>query len=130
MRPGFNRFYQLLIKFRKNYPLLRRETFLEEQDISWHGLNPLNPEWENDNRFVAFTLNIPEQGPDLYVAFNASHVPLTLHIPHVAINKSWYWVVNTHNAPPEDFFDEDQAKKLEAYTYRISSYSAIMLRAR
>jgi isoamylase len=129
-RSGFHRFYRLLIDFRKKYPLLGRNIFLSEKDITWHGLTSFNPQWESDNRFVAFTLNLPDdKGPDLYVAFNASHVSLTITIPKAAEGKCWYWVVNTHNLPPEDFFDEEHPIKLEAQTYRISSYSAIMLRA-
>lgn len=127
-RSGFYRFYHSLIEFRKNYPLLRRDKFLSEKDVTWHGLAPFNPQWDNDNRFVAFTLNV-EDGPDLYVAFNASHDPLTLTLPPPRKGTAWHWVVNTHNLPPEDFLDEAHTKKVEAQTFRISSYSAIMLRA-
>jgi isoamylase/glycogen operon protein len=128
-RTGFHRFFRSLIHFRNNDPLLKRETFLTDQDISWHGLTPLDPQWENDNRFVAFTLNIPDQGPDLYVAFNASHVPLTLTLPPLNEGKSWYWVVNTHNPPPEDFLEEQDRKKVASMTYRIPSYTSILLKA-
>ncbi|WP_068466566.1 glycogen debranching protein [Candidatus Protochlamydia phocaeensis] len=128
-KPGFFRFYRSLIEFRKKEPLLGREAFLEDKDVSWHGLSPLNPEWENDNRFVAFSLNIPDKGPDLYAAFNASHVPLTINIPHAGEGMHWVWVVNTHNPPPEDFFEEGQRKRLLAHTYRIPSYTAILLKA-
>ncbi len=129
IRSGFYRFYRLLIDFRKKYPLLGRNTFLGDKDISWHGLVPLDPQWENDNRFIAFTLNIPDKGPDLYVAFNTSHLPLTITIPNAEKGKNWYWIVNTHNFPPDDFLDEDQPRMLEAHTVRIFSYSAMMLRA-
>lgn len=129
IRTGFHRFFRLLIQFRNNYPLLRREDFLTDQDIQWHGLAPLDPQWENDNRFVAFTLNLPEQGPDLYVAFNTSHLPLTITFPSLPEGKSWYWVVNTHNSSPTDFYEDGHLPKVEARTYRIHSYTSIMLRA-
>jgi isoamylase len=128
-RTGFHRFVSSLIHFRNHYPLLRRDKFLTDKDISWHGLTPLDPQWENDNRFIAFTLNIPDKGPDLYVAFNAAHLPLTLTLPSPGEGTVWYWVVNTHNLPPEDFYDEGHLKRVEARTYRIPSYTAIMLRA-
>lgn len=127
-RAGFYRFYRSLIEFRKNYPLLRRDTFLGEKDVTWHGLTPFNPQWDNDNRFIAFTLNL-EDGPDLYVAFNAAHVPLNLTLPPPRKDTSWHWIVNTHNVSPGDFLDEKHTKKVESQTFRISSYSAIMLRA-
>jgi isoamylase/glycogen operon protein len=128
VRPGFFRFYRSLIQFRKDHPMLRRDTFLGEKDITWHGLAPLNADWGNDNGFVAFTLN-SDQGPDLYVAFNAAHVAQTINIPSAGEGKEWQWVVNTHNPPPNDFFEEEHRQKLLVNTFRIPSYSAIMLKA-
>ena len=49
VRPGFYRFFRSLIHFRKNHPLLGRENFLTEKDITWHGMMPSKPEWEKDN---------------------------------------------------------------------------------
>jgi isoamylase/glycogen operon protein len=129
-RQEFYRYYRSLIEFRKKYALLRRDAFLSDKDISWHGLSPLNPEWEHDNRFIAFTLNLPDKGPDLYVAFNACHVPHTIHIPQPREGTVWHWIVNTNNLPPDDFFDEEHPRLLEAATFRISAYSAIMLQAK
>ncbi|MBA3722882.1 MAG: glycogen-debranching protein [Parachlamydiaceae bacterium] len=129
-RPGFLRFYKSLIAFRKSYPLLGRDIFLTEKDITWHGLKAFNPDWQNDNRFLAFTLNLPDKGPDLYVAFNACHVPHTIHIPPPREGTCWYWVVNTQNSPPEDFYDSSQLKRVDDLTFRIAAYSSIMLHAR
>lgn len=126
IRPGFYRFFRSLIHFRKNHPLLGRESFLSEQDITWHGIAPCKPDWEHDNSFIAFTLN-NTNGPQLYVAFNAGHNMQTITIPPAGEGKGWRWVVNTHNPTPHDFFDEDQRQKLNSKTFRISSYSAIML---
>lgn len=129
VRPGFYRFFRSLIQFRKEHPQLGRDTFLEDKDITWHGVQPQNPDWGNDNHFVAFTLN-SEKGPDLYVAFNAGHVAQTINIPTAEQGKYWQWVVNTHNPSPDDFLDEEHRQKLLTNTYRIPSYSAIMLEAK
>ncbi|MFI5342978.1 MAG: hypothetical protein ACHQUC_02030, partial [Chlamydiales bacterium] len=128
-RPGFQRFFRSLIHFRKNEPLLSRDQFLSDKDVSWHGLMPNQPDWEKDNGFVAFSLNSPDQGPQLYAAFNASHVPLTIHLPETNKGQSWYWIVNTYNPSPQDFFDPEQQKKLEFSTIRIPSYTAYLLKA-
>ncbi len=128
-RPGFFRFFRSLIAFRKEYSLLGRDTFLDDSNVSWHGTIPLHPEWENDNRFVAFSLNIPDQGPDLYVAFNASHTPLMVTLPQPAEGKHWVCVVNTHNPPPEDYYEEGYRKRVISTNIRIPSYTSIMLKA-
>lgn len=127
-RPGFYRFFQSLIHFRKSHPQFERDNFLGEKDITWHGVTPLNPDWENDNGFVAFTLN-SELGAELYIAFNAGHITQTITIPPSSPDKYWVWVVNTHTPPPDDFFDDEHRQKLLAPIYRIPSYSAIMLKA-
>jgi isoamylase len=129
IRPGFHRFFYSLINFRKKHPLLRRDEFLKEQDISWHGLLPLQPEWEKDNCFVAFTLNDAQHEADLYVAFNASHLSHVITLPPPRANTQWHWIVNTQNSSPEDFLDEEHRFKVIGQNYRISSYSAIMLQA-
>lgn len=127
-KPGFHRFFRSLIHFRKNHPLLRREHFLGDKDITWHGLNPSQPDWGNDNRFIAFTLN-DDLGPNLFVAFNASHLSQTVHLPDPPANQAWHWVINTHNPPPDDFFDEDRRRPLSSSSFRIPSYSSILLQA-
>jgi len=128
-KPGFNRFMRGLIQFRKTEPLLRREAFLNEQDVSWHGTLPNSPEWEKDNGLVALSLNLANEGPQIYAVFNAFHTSSTINLPALNPGYSWYWVVNTHNPPPEDFFEEGQRRKLELNTIRIPSYSAYLLKA-
>ena len=127
-KTGFYRFFCSLIQFRNAHPELGRDHFLKEQDITWHGLMPGLPDWDNDNGFIAFTLN-SDAGSDLYVAFNASHLVQTANIPPAGKGKRWHWVVNTHNPPPEDFFDEENRMPLVGHTHRLSSYSAILLYA-
>lgn len=127
-RPGFLNYYKALIRFRKQHPQLRRDTFLGPDDVTWHGMNPNQPEWENDNRFIAFTLNTPGEGANLYAAFNADHLPHTIHLPPPPANKSWHWVVNTQNPPPEDFYEN--GPRVESKNIRMSSYSALLLEAR
>lgn len=49
----FCRFYASLIKFRKSCPLLGRDAFLRDDDITWHEAH-----WENEaSKFIAFTLH-------------------------------------------------------------------------
>jgi isoamylase/glycogen operon protein len=128
-RPGFYPFYRFMIHFRNQHPLLRKDTFLTDKHITWHGQFPFNPDWSHDNRLVAFTLNNSDQRANLYTAFNAGHLPITITIPPAPEGKHWFWVVNTHQIPPDDFYDEARRIPLEALTYRLYSYSAILLQA-
>ncbi|MDP1879305.1 MAG: isoamylase [Parachlamydiaceae bacterium] len=125
--PGFHRFYRAVIDFRNQHPILKNPTFLTEEDISWHGIHPFHPDWDNDNRFIAFSLNSKNKKDGIYVAFNASHVPLTIHIPTPEKGQQWRWVINTWNPPPDDFFDEELRKPLFINSFRIQPNSAILL---
>lgn len=129
-RPGFWRFVSSLINFRKTHPLLRKNTFLTDQDITWHGIQENNPDWGNDDKFIAFTLQNPDEGPHLYVAFNTSPLLQVAHLPKPCAGKSWYWVVNTHHLSPDDFYEASEEHKYEGKTVRVHSYSSIMLEAR
>lgn len=127
-RPGFNRFFKNLIEFRKTHPQFKRGTFLNDKDITWHGLTPSDPDWGNDNHIIAFTLET-DGHPDIYVAFNASHQRRSVTLPATGAEKEWRWVVNTHNQTPNDFFDKDHRARLMANPCIIPAYSAIMLEA-
>lgn len=130
IRPGFYRFYRSLIHFRNEEPLLRRELFLKEKDITWHGIVPEHPDWNNDNHFVAFTLNDVDGMASIYLAFNASHQAQIVTLPLLKKGNQWFWVVNTNHSSPNDFVEDNKRISLEAATYRLAPYSAIMLKAR
>lgn len=124
---GFYRFYRGLIHFRKQHPLLRRESFFGENDVKWHGLVPNQPDWEHDSHFIAFSLHFPNGEPGLYIAFNTSHVYQSVKLPPPGEGKAWQWVVNTHNLFPDDFFEGTRRKKFDQPAYRMAPYSSIML---
>ena len=75
------RFVQEVIAFRKEHPILSKPEFFTEKEIEWHGLEPHQPNWGPENRFVAYTLG------DLYVAFNAYHYEVVATLP--ASKSSW-----------------------------------------
>ncbi len=128
VRPGFHRYFSSLIDFRKNNTRLWKDHFLTDKEIAWHGLTPFNPDWGNDNHFVAFTL-IEDKLSILYIAFNALNNSQTVKIPPPPEGKHWIWIVNTFNNPPDDFYEENQRKFVIGDTIRMHSYSAIMLKA-
>ena len=84
-----------LIAFRRANPLLTRRRFLTDNDVLWHGLQPLQPNWGPDNRFIAFTLKgSQDHPPDLYVAFNSSQDDVEVTLPDIQGGK-WEWIFDT-----------------------------------
>ena len=65
---------------RPNIPLLcpnhspNNSTFVNDGVVQWHGEAPLEPDWSESSRLVAYTLS-DGRGGGLYVAFNTSHKP-------------------------------------------------------
>lgn len=119
----FYRFFRLMIKFRLANPILHQRTFLENEDIQWHGLHPLKPNFAE--KFVAYTLFDHEKGENLYIAFNPQEGESVVTFPKSF--KHWHWIVNTANPPPDDFFEKP--KPIESQTYKMGGYSALMLKA-
>lgn len=66
---------------RRQRPELRRSSFMDNRGMTWHGQQPYQPEWTDETRLVAFSLSSPTEG-GLYCAFNTSHRPATVDLPH------------------------------------------------
>lgn len=122
---GFFRFCQLMIQFRKTHSILRKGHFLTEKEIIWHGIEPNQPAWDQDNRFIAFSLIDKEQKMELYIAFNSSHIPIEAKYPLLG-RMHWGRVVDTHNESPEDFMEKPEL--ITKGTYTLFPYSAIILK--
>ncbi|MFN3692280.1 MAG: glycogen debranching protein GlgX, partial [Fervidobacterium sp.] len=112
-------FVKKIIKFRKEHPALKREFFYEKMDrfgnpvtdITWHGLNPFEPDTSYYSHSIAFMISGFDivKGvridDDIYVILNQWKEPLTFLLPPIYGNK-WYRIVDTSLPYPEDFLDE------------------------
>lgn len=127
---GFYRFYRLLIHFRQKHLLLRHNQFYKTNDLEMHGAKLLNPNWDNEDQIIAFTLIDHLHGEDLYIAFNASQNAVEFELPPNTDSKKWHWVANTANASPEDFREDFPSEtSIVPPIYQMSPYSAILLKA-
>ncbi|CUI17440.1 isoamylase [Candidatus Protochlamydia naegleriophila] len=120
----FFHFFKKLINFRKTSPLLKQDHFLTDKEVRWHGLEVDNPDWENDNRLLALTLQGAD-GPELYLAFNASDLSQTVEVPSAGNNRSWRWLINTSLPSPKDFYEIEE--KLPSNSIQLAPYSSIIL---
>ncbi|BFI30036.1 isoamylase [Marchantia polymorpha subsp. ruderalis] len=120
------RFFSEAIKFRRHHPLLGRDCFLSNRDITWHEDN-----WGNhDSRFLAFTLHATTSKPcgDLYAAFNAHTYFVKTVLPRPPDGKRWFRVVDTNLPSPADFVSEGVEGVEESYN--IAPFSSILLLAK
>jgi isoamylase/glycogen operon protein len=83
-------FVRDLISFRKKYPFLHSARHLNDENILWHGHQPLHANWDYSSRFIAFQT---KTNPSFYLAFNNSHQPASITLP----SASWRLIVNTED---------------------------------
>ncbi|XP_057980930.1 isoamylase 1, chloroplastic isoform X2 [Malania oleifera] len=131
----FFRFCCLMTKFRQECESLGLNDFPTAERLQWHGHSPGMPDWSETNRFVAFTL-IDLTKREIYVAFNSSHLPITVALPERP-GCRWEPLVDTSKPPPFDFLSDDLSERdvaikqysnfLDANLYPMLSYSSIIL---
>lgn len=119
------RFFSKVIKFRRMHPLLGRDSFLTDGDVTWHETN-----WDNpDSRFLAFTLHDRGQGGgSVYAAFNAHTYFVNATLPSPPQGKSWKRVIDTNLPSPNDF-SENGVDGLQS-EYNVAPFSCILLLAK
>lgn len=125
---GFYRYYKGLIHFRRNNALLRRDQFLKDSDIEWHGHELFKPNWNQGDQFIAFRLKDATEHNDLYIAFNPTAKPAKIQLPYNRPYHHWVWVVNTSHPSPKDFSVSTKARVSEC-DYTMLPYSSLMLQS-
>ena len=102
------RFVKLMIKFRRDHPVLRRRHFFDGNDgITWHGERESEPDWSHEASWLAFLLDggqvkRPDGSPDddIFVMMNASDDWRHFVVP--GRGREWRKMVDTSRPSPED----------------------------
>lgn len=131
----YYRFCRLMTKFRRECESIGLDDFPTAERLQWHGHQPGMPDWSKSSRFVAFSLTDAVKG-EIYVAFNASHLPVTVTLPDRP-GYRWESLVDTSKPSPYDFLSDDlpdrataakqYAHFLDSNLYPMLSYSSIIL---
>ena len=87
-------------------------------DIHWHGPTPFQPDFSEQSRSAAFSLDGRftgrdgdpdyQQDNDFYVAMNVSPAALTFTIPPSPTGRSWRRLVDTAAPSPRDILPENE----------------------
>ncbi|KAK9833179.1 hypothetical protein WJX74_009440 [Apatococcus lobatus] len=109
---GYARYFRHLVRLRLSRPELKRTTFGNSHHICWHGEEPGEPDWTETSRLVAWSVSTPvgevNGAAGLYIAFSASHQPISLQLP-VWPGRVWQPVVDTGKPAPYDMLVADSA---------------------
>ncbi len=94
-------FVKGLIALRAAHASLRRDRFLTDEDIQWHGEVPHEPDFGPHARSLAWRLKGLDGAPDLFVALNTSSDDRLFQLPQAKAPCLWHRVLDTfQNRPP------------------------------
>ena len=106
-------FFQYMIQFRKDHPVIRKDlepSYLGIPAMSIHGLTPDETNFSGDSHVVCVRFagyNEATQEEDLvYLSVNAGWYPVTLTLPELPEKYEWKVAVNTGD-PKHQFFHKD-----------------------
>jgi isoamylase len=113
------RFWKLLIDFRRRHAVLRRDTFLGDADIHWHGCLLNAPGWNDGaSRVLAFTLD------GVHVILNMDDQDLDFELPP---GREWRRAFDTSLPAPDDASEPGAEPAVSAERYRAAGRSAVVL---
>lgn len=122
--------------------LLQRRSFLEEDNIEWHGAEQSPPMWDDPAcKFLAMALKGDAESRqstsgslnmhgDLFVAFNAGDQSEKVALPSLAGDASWTLLVDTALPFPGFFTVDGVPLEDGSVTYEMKSHSCILFEAR
>ncbi|MCL2154510.1 MAG: glycogen debranching protein GlgX [Leptospirales bacterium] len=136
-------FTKNMIRFRKKHHILRSKKFFTGdelsngiEDISWHGTEILNPEWENGEPFIAALINgefaktsSQEGDSDFFMIFNATFDDLDFQIPKSPSGRKWKISINTELIAGKDIDLEDNNSYYTSPLIKVKHKSVIVLTA-
>ena len=113
-------FFQYMIQFRKNHPVIRKDlepSYLGVPAMSTHGLTPEETNFSGDSHVVCVRFagyNEATQKEDLvYLAVNSGWFPVTLTLPELPEHYKWKVAVNTGD-PKCQFFHKNSMPTVES----------------
>jgi len=132
-------FTKNMIKFRKAHPILRSNKFFTgnktdngTEDISWHGTEILNPEWEKGEPFIAALLNgqyAKTSDSDFFMIFNATFEDLYFQIPQSPSGRKWKISINTELSAGKDILLDDNNEYYTSPVINVKQKSVVVLTA-
>jgi glycogen operon protein len=119
------RFFRKIVSLRRRHAVFRRAEFLtgadrngdDLPDLCWHGLEAGKPDWSQEAKVLAFTLDGSELGKsekddDFLVIFNEDRKEQRFEIPRPRKGTAWFRIVDTGRPSPGDILEEDRAEPL------------------
>jgi glycogen operon protein len=119
-----------VLALRRAHPVLRREAFYTDEDIQWFAPNGSSPAWSDFRQKCLACLIRGQDGPDLYLMFNAESEAVTFAVPPRS-PRSWRLAADTAESSSLGFYSPgEEAALANPVRYFVHSRSSVILVAR
>jgi len=128
------RFFRLLIRFRKDHPVLTHGfTDLAERNpaaVVWHGVKSEKPDWSSESRSLAVQISDMNNGRrrDIFIIANANWKAFRFQLPSLDDNCRWHRVIDTMLESPGDISEPGAEPILDLQSsYKVGPRSVVVL---
>jgi glycogen operon protein len=96
--------------------------------ITWHGTRLGQPDWADHSHSLAFHLQKPGYGLQLFAIINAYWEPLTFELPQLSekMYRNWFRLLDTALPSPEDVVEPAKAPPIDGFSYQAESRSVVL----
>ncbi len=126
-----HRFARGMIAFRRSHPVLSKEQFYTDTEISWFSPQMGVPNWA-DSKAKQFACLIHEDEQNaLYIMFNAGADAVDFDLPPMLPRGRWHRAVDTSREAPQDLFAVGEEPLWEdPQTYQLNPQASVILLTR
>jgi isoamylase len=124
------RFARAVLALRRAHPVLRREAFYTDEDVSWFAPDGHRPDWSDPGARQLAAL-VRGDGCDLYLMFNSAPENATFRLPAARAGRSWRLAIDTALGFAKGCFPPgSEALIADQAAYPMTSRSSVLLVAR
>jgi len=104
---------------------------IAQANKTWHGARLNQPDWSDQSRSIAFTVELRQEKLLLHLILNAYWEPLDFELPPVADTGAspWRRWIDTAQVSPDDIVPWEQAPTVPGLTCRVEARSVVTLYA-
>ncbi len=122
-----HRFARAMLALRRTHPVLRREAFYTDRDVTWFSPSGAVPAWHDPEARQLGCVLRDRETPALGLLFNAGQSPCRFAVPSPPAGLHWHAIADTGQAPPLDAGD---GGPIAGPGYELGPCSAAVLIAR
>ena len=125
------RFARGVFALRKAHPVLRKEAFYTDQEVTWFQPSGKRPDWFDPGQRCLACLIRSQDAADLFLMFNPESRAVAFTVPSPRSTSLWHVAVDTAQSPPPGFYTPGEESPLaNPARHLVEARSSVILVAR